>query len=45
MNTQDLKEIEELTWTAINKETQKIKDRDNHFRDLLAKNKIDHIGA
>jgi hypothetical protein len=42
---QDHKEIEDLTWKAINAETKKIHDRDKHFRDLLAKLKIEHIGG
>jgi len=42
---ENTKEIEELTWKAINNETKKIHDRDQHYKDLLAKLKIEHIGG
>ena len=36
----DVKEIEDLTWTAINAETRKIHDRDNQLRKILAQHNI-----
>jgi hypothetical protein len=41
----DLKEIEELTWKAINKETKKIHDRDQQLKNILSQTKIEHIGV
>lgn len=43
--SEDIKEIEELTWKAINEETKRIHYRDNHFRKLLEQSKVDHIGV
>lgn len=43
--TENMKEIEELTWKAINEETKRIHYRDDHFRKLLEQSKIEHMGV